>query len=487
MKPAICLSIFLLLTTLTIAQLSPATSSHRFGIVERGSNRIVEMEFVNEGNRETRLLTSNFPREYDVVFSSKTISPGESLIIRVKLNPVRKGNVKDEVLLYFTDQLEPVRLRFEGKVNHVDPSSNTPCPKFNQEEDCCDDWQFEVELRDAQTLEVLPKSRFRIIQQGIVQRDVLTNKKGQYSEEVPISYYYLIGSEEGYFSADTAMYINRRNSQLTLYLEPKEVEEIVEEELLAVEEEQVQNQRPAEEETQNEETDDDWSITIDQNEQEEQPTTIENEETEIAESQEPTEDVEDVFEGELPLALYRTNNIVFLIDVSQSMAQGGKLEILKASMYRLIEALRPGDRVSIMSYAGETKVLLESCSGADKDKMIEVIKALSAGGMTAGAKGFRSAYAKLRTSWLAEGNNQVIVVSDGAFRKADNEIIKKTVRKEQRRGAITTLVAVKSTDYAEKTLRIIADEGKGSLVELEEYDRDTEALLNEIKKQSLRR
>ena len=480
----ISLAIFLIFSVLAGAQLSPSQSIHRFGVVDQGSQRIAEMEFVNKGDRETRLLTSNFPREYDVVFSAKTILPGETLVIRVKLNPVRKGNLKDEVLLYFTDQLEPVRLRFEGKVNHVDPSSNTPCPKFNEEQDCCNDWQFQVELRDAQTLEVLPKSRFRIIQQGIVQRDVLTNKKGQYTEEVPISYYYLIGSEEGYFSADTAMYINRRNSQLTLYLEPKEMEE-VEEELLAVEEEE--EKRPVEEDVREEETDDDWSITIDQNGPEEQSKTVQDEETEIAELEDQAEVVEDVFEGELPLALYRTNNIVFLIDVSQSMAQGGKLEILKASMYRLIEALRPGDRVSIMSYAGETKVLLESCSGADKDKMIEVIKALSAGGMTAGAKGFRSAYAKLRTSWLAEGNNQVIVVSDGAFRKADNEIIKKTVRKEQRRGAITTLVAVKSTDYAEKTLRVIADEGKGSLVELEEYDRDTEALLNEIKKQSLRR
>ncbi len=483
---AIFLAIFLIFSVLTSAQLSPPQSSHRFGVVDQGSQRIVEMEFVNKGDRETRLLTSNFPREYDVVFSTKTILPGETLVIRVKLNPVRKGNVKDEVLLYFTDQLDPVRLRFEGKVNHVDPSSNTPCPKFNEEQDCCDDWQFQVELRDAQTLEVLPKSRFRIIQQGIVQRDVLTNKKGQYAEEVPISYYYLIGSEEGYFSADTAMYINRRNSNLTLYLEPKEMEE-VEEELLAVEENEEQENPAVEEDVREEKTNDDWSITIDQNEAAEQPTAVGNEETEISQLEEQVEDAEDVFEGELPLALYRTNNIVFLIDVSQSMAQGGKLEILKASMYRLIEALRPGDRVSIMSYAGETKVLLESCSGADKEKMIEVIKALSAGGMTAGAKGFRSAYAKLRTSWLAEGNNQVIVVSDGAFRKADNEIIKKTVRKEQRRGAITTLVAVKSTDYAEKTLRVIADEGKGSLVELEEYDRDTEALLNEIKKQSLRR
>ncbi len=475
---------FFILSIFSSAQLSPSKKSHDFGVVDEGSKRIVEMEFVNLGDRETMLLTSNFPREYDVVFSNKRILPGESLIVRVKLNPFRKGELKDEVLLYFTDQLEPLRLRFEGKVKHVDTSTNTPCPKFNEEQNCCDDWQFQVELRDAQTLELLPKSRFRIIQQGIVQRDVLTDKKGQYSEEVPIAYYYLIGSQKGYFSADTAMYINRRNKNLTLYLEPNAPEPKEEQTLLVLEEERLEE---GENETPKVEQDDDWSINIEQNEEEEELDFTKNSHSGNTEESVDTETSEADFEGELPLALYRPNNIVFLIDVSQSMNQSGKLEILKASMYRLIEALRPGDVVSIMSYAGETKVLLESCSGADKDKMVGVIKTLSAGGMTAGAKGFRSAYAKLRASWLMEGNNQVIVVSDGAFRKSDNEIIKKVVRKEQRKGAITTLVAVKSTDYAEKTLRIIADEGKGSLVELEEYDRDTEALLDEIKKQSLRR
>ena len=235
------------------------------------------------------------------------------------------------------------------------------------------------------------------------------------------------------------------------------------------------------------EEDDEWTINIKPQETIEKPDKpVELEEvTEELELPNEAESLDD--EGELPLSLYKPNNIVFLIDVSQSMNQSGKLDILKASMYRLIEALRPGDKVSIMTYAAETTVLMEGVSGDDKAAMMKVIQGLSAGGMTAGAKGFRSAYLKLRANWLAEGNNQVIVVTDGAFRKVDNDIIQKVVRKEQKRGAITTLVAVKSTDYAEKVMNNIATEGKGSLVEIEDFDRDTDALLMEIKKQSLRR
>lgn len=487
MRKLIGLMAFFLSVIALQAQMSPKQRVLDFGLVEKASSRVMELSFVNKGDKETRLLTSNFPREYDVVFSSKIIPVNEELIIRIKLNPFKKGKLNDEVLLYFTDQLDPVKIAIQAKVEFIDLTSNTPCPKFNEEQDCCDDWLFEVELRDAKTLEPLPKSRFRIIQEGVVQRDVITNKKGQYTEEVPIAYYYLIGSHEGYLPADTAMYINRRNSRLTLYLEPEE-ERLDENDLaLQPEEKQMEEKEEDENPSQIVEEDDEWTINIKQQEAidpPDRPLDI-NEVTEAPELQ--VEDVSLDDEGELPLSLYKPNNIVFLIDVSQSMNQSGKLDILKASMYRLIEALRPGDKVSIMTYAAETKVLLEGVSGDDKAAMMKVIQGLSAGGMTAGAKGFRSAYLKLRANWLAEGNNQVIVVTDGAFRKVDNDIIQKVVRKEQKRGAITTLVAVKSTDYAEKVMNNIATEGKGSLVEIEDFDRDTDALLMEIKKQSLRR
>jgi len=489
MRKSIGLTAFFLSVIALQAQMSPKQRVLDFGLVDKSSSRVMELSFVNKGDKETRLLTSNFPREYDVVFASKTIPVGEELLIRIKLNPFKKGRLNDEVLLYFTDQLDPVKMTIHAKVEFIDLTSNTPCPKFNEEQACCDDWLFEVELRDAKTLEPLPKSRFRIIQEGVVQRDVITNKKGQYTEEVPIAYYYLIGSQEGYLAADTAMYINRRNSRLTLYLEP-EVERLDEKELaLQPEEKQIEEKEEDENPSQITEEDDEWTINIKPQEAiepQDKPLDI-DEMTEAPDP--PIGAVSPDDEGELPLSLYKPNNIVFLIDVSQSMNQSGKLDLLKASMYRLIEALRPGDKVSIMTYAAETTVLLEGVSGDDDNKaaMMKVIQGLSAGGMTAGAKGFRSAYLKLRANWLAEGNNQVIVVTDGAFRKVDNDIIQKVVRKEQKRGAITTLVAVKSTDYAEKVMNNIATEGKGSLVEIEDFDRDTDALLMEIKKQSLRR
>ena len=74
------------------AQMSPKQRVLDFGLVEKASSRVMELSFVNKGDKETRLLTSNFPREYDVVFSSKIIPVDEELIIRIKLNPFKRAS-----------------------------------------------------------------------------------------------------------------------------------------------------------------------------------------------------------------------------------------------------------------------------------------------------------------------------------------------------------------------------------------------------------
>ena len=169
------------------------------------------------------------------------------------------------------------------------------------------------------------------------------------------------------------------------------------------------------------------------------------------------------------------------------MNQSGKLDVLKASMFRLTKALRSSDKVTIISYASNAEVLIQSCAGNRTEQISKAITSLEAGGMTSGGKGFKLAYVKLKEAWIDGGNNQVIVVTDGAFRKADHEGINKMAKKEQRRGLVTTVLAVKSTNYAKKVLGEITANGGGSLVSLDDFDLDQENLLDEIKKQSLKR
>jgi len=109
------------------------------------------------------------------------------------------------------------------------------------------------------------------------------------------------------------------------------------------------------------------------------------------------------------------NNFVFLLDVSDSMLASDKLPLVQGAMRLLVEQLRPIDRVAIVTYAGAAGLALESTSGEDKAKISKAIDSLSAGGSTAGGAGIQLAYSVAEEDFLKEGNNRIILATDGDF------------------------------------------------------------------------
>ena len=109
------------------------------------------------------------------------------------------------------------------------------------------------------------------------------------------------------------------------------------------------------------------------------------------------------------------SNFVFLIDVSGSMSDANKLPLLKESMRILVKELRKEDKVSIVVYAGSAGVVLEPTSGEEKEKIMEAFDQLSAGGSTAGGQGIELAYKLAQQNFIKEGNNRVIIATDGDF------------------------------------------------------------------------
>lgn len=111
----------------------------------------------------------------------------------------------------------------------------------------------------------------------------------------------------------------------------------------------------------------------------------------------------------------QSNNLVFLIDVSGSMNSPDKLPLVQASFSLLAENLNDGDRVSIVTYAGEDQIALDGAYGYEKKKIVGVIEDLYAGGSTAGSKGIRTAYELAEKYFIEGGNNRVILATDGDF------------------------------------------------------------------------
>jgi len=100
--------------------------------------------------------------------------------------------------------------------------------------------------------------------------------------------------------------------------------------------------------------------------------------------------------------------------------------LLIQSFRLLVDELRPQDQVAIVVYAGSSGLVLPSTSGSDKEKIIESLNSLRARGSTAGAEGIELAYKVAKENYIEEGNNRVILATDGDFNvgvSSDGELV----------------------------------------------------------------
>lgn len=465
---------YYLITILTIglsplvhSQISCSQTEVDFGEITRQTDRVVDFTFSNTSSSDALILRSGFSDEYEILYSSRSIAAGASETLRVKYNPRQKGGFHEQVSVWFSSMDKPVMLTFKGDVQFVDQSGHIACPDFRSRPiDGGASESFVIEVVDRESQKPIRKGRVRIVEKGRLRSTLITDREGQADFDVPISYYYLIADAEGYMPVDTASYINQRNNYFRFELEP-----------LADNEEVVAITHQAEEVTEKElEVVEEVSIRIDfKKPPEEEP--VEEPKPEEVEPLASTDEV-------LPVAQFRRNNVVFLIDVSQSMSQKGKMELVKAAMLELVEVIRDVDQVAVVTYASNPEVKLKSTSGDKKDDIAGIVEDIQAGGMTAGAKGFKTAYGQVMSNFLKEGNNQLIVVTDGAFKVSDTGKIDKLVDKYRDKGVKTSVLGIKSNIHATRNLTAIAETGHGSFMVIENYDESKEKLIDEIKKQS---
>lgn len=467
--------------TLGSAQVMVDQANINYGDLDAYSNRWVDVTLTNLDVRSTMVLRSSFPPDYTFRFSTKTLVPDSSLTLRVKANPRKEGFFKDEVEIWFTTMNEPIVLTFVGDVKAIDFSDNPACPSFREmPPGCCQGSNTEVLTVDAVTGAPLGKSRVRLVELGRLRDTYQTDRKGQLTLEVPIAYYLVIADHEGYLPADSALYINRRTGRLTLALQPEPQPEREVLEPLAGSTQLPPSTlptAPSEPALQDVEGELQTMPELDAPDPEPEPVPV----------PEPTPEPEVAVAGDgFSEAAYAPNNIVFLIDVSASMKKQGRLELLRASMLQLSEVLRPGDKVSVVTYAVKPEIVLDPTSGEDKSAIQRVVTELEADGMTYGIRGFRAAYELARASAIPGGNNEVIVVSDGAFRVQDQEKIERLIAKSADAGIVTSIVGIRSIPGMYNKLEAMGEMGNGAFVPMTDFDQCQTVLIEEIKTRSRR-
>jgi Ca-activated chloride channel family protein len=184
----------------------------------------------------------------------------------------------------------------------------------------------------------------------------------------------------------------------------------------------------------------------------------------------------------IPVDNLPASNLVFLIDVSGSMMSEEKLPLVKSSMKLLTDQLREQDKVAIVVYAGSAGQVLGSTSGADKRKIKDAIDALEAGGSTAGGAGIKLAYKIARESFMLEGNNRVILCTDGDFNVgvSSNAAMEKLVEEERGDGIFLTVLGYGMGNYKDSRMQILADKGNGNHAYIDGMSEAKKVLVNEF-------
>ncbi|MBW1250145.1 VWA domain-containing protein [Pseudomonas tolaasii] len=175
-------------------------------------------------------------------------------------------------------------------------------------------------------------------------------------------------------------------------------------------------------------------------------------------------------------------NLVFLVDVSGSMDRREGLPLVKSTLKLLVDQLRDKDRVSLVVYAGESRVVLEPTSGRDKAKIRQAIDQLTAGGSTAGASGIQLAYQMARAGFIDNGINRILLATDGDFNVGirDFDSLKQMAAEQRKSGVSLTTLGFGVDNYNEHLMEQLADAGDGNYAYIDNLREARKVLVDQL-------
>ena len=194
-------------------------------------------------------------------------------------------------------------------------------------------------------------------------------------------------------------------------------------------------------------------------------------------------------DGTLNENKYAFNHIIFLIDVSSSMKKEDKLPLLQQSMLQMIQVLRAEDKVSIITYGTNAEVLIDAASGADKNVLRVVIEGLVARGQSYGAEGVDMAYSLAKANFIEEGNNEIILASDGVFNSrnfSENKLYRKAVIQNRVYTVRLSTIGFGNASKALTFLETLASKGEGSYLRITSETDAQSTLVQNLKRHSIK-
>lgn len=500
------LLVMLLSQTAFGQQLLPHT--YNYGKVKLWNNPKAEFTFTNNSDQRVLFLPIPYQRNLYIHLPEGYIQPGESVDIEAIYYTEDEGNFSVQQPLYLSGWSEPVYLSMKGKILTFHPDAHIACPNMGQEQKEEASSQIaEIVVKDKATGEILNGVDILLVgpeKNFFVER---TRKKSIPLKKIGTGLYQVDVSKPGYITKQELVYINKNTQQIIVEIErnpndfdvietvpetnsddqiveiekPKESDQDAIERLRKQMDERFKERKIIEKDVMVIKETSDSTIT------EEPVPEITQIDTLVPEvDKTPKEDFSE--SGELNPEKYASNNVVFLIDESSSMMLKGKMDLLKISMKKAVSALREEDRVTIIVYSKHAEVRLASTPGNRKDIINAVIDSLTPGGRSYGAEGLAMSYRFAKQNFIASGNNQLILATDGLFNSPDytDRDMYSMAQTHAAVGIKTTVVGFGKNKEAISFMLQLSENGNGRFITIKSQAEAEDALLSEIMQNALR-
>jgi len=463
------LNVLSLLTLFGFSQIQLSQTTFDLGELSLLNSDIVDFEVENISAVNIFLLRIESEQSVGSQYTSKSFEAGAKEAIRIKLNPDKKGKIERKIRLYFSNNSLPIEITVIAMVKELPKNNRTACPQFGsalkpptgKTQPVAKIQKFELFLYDDESKDKLTLAAETAEEQEVEATSTVV--------ETPTNTDKLSNSKIEKQPRPTRNTTrknpdNRRNSpSLGQILFGK-----------------TDDKENAEADVKVEEVEE----TIEAQEQVTQETSV------IIKEQEPEEEAnveqQAAAESNLLDQSYKPNNVVFLIDASTSMREEQKMDILKKAMIELLGPLREIDYITIVTYSGEAKVVLATSKGNLKTEIKQQIEELEADGSTNAVKGIKKAILVGKNNFLANGNNQIFLASDGAFNIGENNMsLRRKIKKTAEDGLTITVLGIKNESWTNKSLKEIATLGNGDLIKIKSM-RDAGKVLQSMKRKASR-
>lgn len=426
-------------------QLVLGTASKDFGELGAFDERFADFEITNTGARDEIIFRVEADKHTAVRMSAKTVAPGKTETVRLQYNPPQEGPFEVKAKIFASAWQSPRSVTLTGNARFAE--TGTPCPEFSEVPSGALR-TFTMALRDEH-LKPLSGVGVHFYKNGKRGPQLTADNRGELRAELQPGRWLIVLRGKG-IAADTAVYTSATLDRLL------------------------------------------WVIKADMKPEEDtEPTPEDDRIAEIRPEVPPADSRSADTRSEtgdseiMPLSRFKQSNVVFLVDVSASMKQRGRMDLLKVAMIDLLEALRDADRFSLITYASETHTLIQASEALDRDACAAAISALQPGGSTEGAKAVDKAGKTARKHFLPEGNNQIILATDGAFNEGAKQA-RRLARKHHRRGVNLSVLCIRCGSFTEKEMRGLAEAGSGEFIAVDEIDDAGARLISEVKRSALR-